>query len=150
MNDTTARRCLERFRAYAAAFETAYATNDWRVLEPHFTVEATSELNGNLVAGRDAVIASLRDGVAMFDRRFDSRTHRIIEGPEIQDGRVHIKTSGLYERAGIEPLELIGEEWFDFDGDRIARHVDNVVNFMEVMTYLGNHAGDLLPMVPYA
>lgn len=148
MNDTDARRCLDRFHAYAAAFETAYETGDWSVLVPHFTADATSELNGNPTTGCDAVIASLRNGVAMFDRRFDSRAHRLVEGPEMQDGRVHIKTAGRYERAGLEPLELIGEEWFTFDGDRIARHVDNVVNVVDVMTYLGQHNDALLPIVP--
>src|SRR5260221_2516 len=43
---------LERFRGFAAAFETAYATDDWTVLEPFLTEDVASELNGARVAGR--------------------------------------------------------------------------------------------------
>lgn len=143
---TADRRRLERFAAYAAAFETAYATDDWTVLEPHFTEDAVNELNGARVEGRPAVVAAFRDAVAMFDRRFDSRTMQIVEGPTIEDGVVHIKTHGVYRRNGVAPLELLGEEWFHFDGDRIARHVDNVVNVAEVMSFLGQHADALRPM----
>ena len=145
--ETNDRRRLERFAAYAAAFETAIATDDWPVLEPHFTEDATNELNGARVEGRPAVLASFRDAVAMFDRRFDSRTMQIVEGPAIQDGVVRIKTHGIYRRSGLAPLELVGEEWFHFDGDRIARHVDTVVNLAEVMTFLGQHADALRPMM---
>ena len=150
MNATDSQRCLDRFRAYAAAFETAFATNDWSVLAPYFTPDATSELNGDSVHGGDAIVATLRDAVAMFDRRFDSRQHRIVAGPEIRDGRVYMKAVVRYERAGLAPLEVIGEEWFTFDGDRIATHVDRVLNVADVMAYLGQHNDALLPFVPYA
>ena len=146
MNDRDAQR-LARFHAYAAAFETAYETDDWSVLEPFFTEDATSELNGAQVDGRPGVLRSFQDAVAMFDRRFDSRTMRFIEGPEIADGVVRIKTLGRYERAGVEPLELVGEEWFHFEGDRIKRHVDHVLNVADVMNYLARHADALRPMV---
>jgi hypothetical protein len=141
-------RRLERFAAYAAAFETAYATDDWSVLEPFFTEDATTELNGARVDGRPGVLRSFQEAVAMFDRRFDSRTMRFVEGPEISDGVVRIKTLGRYERAGLEPLELIGEEWFHFEGDRIQRHIDHVLNVAEVMAYLASHGEALRPLAP--
>jgi hypothetical protein len=40
-------------------------------------------------------------------------------------------------------LEVTGEEWFAFEGDRIKHHVDRVVNAPEVMEYLVRH-GDAL------
>ena len=146
MSDHDARR-LECFAAYAAAFERAYQTDDWSVLEPCFTEDASSELNGARVDGRPGVLRTFRDNVAMFDRRFDARTMRIVEGPEIRDGVVRIKTLGRYERAGLPPLDLIGEEWFHFEGDRIARHVDQVVNVAELMDYLARHGDGLKPIV---
>jgi len=144
MNDHDARR-LECFAAYAAAFERAYATDDWSLLEPYFTEDAASELNGARVDGRPGVLRAFRDNVAMFDRRFDARTMRIVEGPEITDGVVRIKTRGRYERAGLPALEVIGEEWFHFAGDRIQRHVDQVVNVADVMGYLARHNDALRP-----
>jgi hypothetical protein len=117
---------IDRFHAYAAAFESAYESDDWSLLEPYFTEDATSELNGARVDGRAAVLASFRDAVAMFDRRFDSRRMRITHGPAIEDGRVHIIAVVRYERAALAPLEVTGEEWFTFEGDRIKQHVIRV------------------------
>ncbi|HEY2388442.1 MAG TPA: hypothetical protein VGK30_15915 [Candidatus Binatia bacterium] len=140
------RRRIERVRGFADAFEAAYATDDWTVLEPFLTENASSELNGARVEGRAAVLDSFRVSCDAFDRRFDRRAMRIIEGPELQDGAVRIKTVNTYERAGLAPLELIGEEWFHFDGDRIARHVDQVVNGADVMTFLAEHGTALRPL----
>jgi hypothetical protein len=98
-----------------------------------------SELNGARVDGRAAVLASFRDAVGMFDRRFDSRRLRLTHGPTIEDGRV-ITAVARYEREALAPLELVGEEWFTFEGDRIKHHVDQVVNATEVMGYLARHA----------
>jgi hypothetical protein len=140
-----ASRALARFQEYAAAFETAYASDDWTVLTPFFTDDATSTLNGATVTGRDAVLASFRDGVAMFDRRFDTRALRITAGPTFADGRVFVRITARYGRTGIPALDLVGDEWFTFDGDRIASHVDEVVNGAAVMTYLAEHAAALRP-----
>ncbi len=139
-------RWIARFHAYADAFETAYASDDWSVLEPFFTEDATSELNGNRVDGRAAVIASFRTSVAMFDRRFDSRQMRLTSGPTVEDGRVHVKTRSRYERGPLAPLEILGEEWFTFEGDRIKHHVDQVLNLAEAMEYLAHHGDALRPM----
>jgi SnoaL-like domain len=143
MNETDNRHRLERFHAFADAFEAAYVTDDWTVLEPFLTDDVTSELNGTRVHGRDAVLESFREACAMFDRRFDSREMRFVEGPEVRDGVVRIKAVGTYRREGLEPLELIGEEWFHVEGDRIARHVDQVLNGAEAMGYLARHTADL-------
>ncbi len=133
-------------RDYAAAFETAYATDDWTVLEPFFTADATSELNGARVEGRAAVLDSFRNAVAAFDRRFDTRMMRIVEGPVVDGDAVRITAVGTYRREGLEPLELVGDEWFHFDGERIARHVDVVVNGAEVMRYLSENIDRLRPI----
>lgn len=146
MPATATHHWIERFDAYAAAFEAAYESDDWNVLEPYFTEDATSELNGARVDGRPAVLASFRDAVRMFDRRFDTRRPRITRGPAIEDGRVAITAVVRYERAGLPPLEIVGDEWFTFEGDRIKHHVDAVVNLAEVMAYLGNHNDALRPM----
>lgn len=142
-----AARLIERYRAYAAAFDAAYEHDDWTMLEPHFTEDATSELNGARVDGRAGILASFRDAVAMFDRRFDTRAPRYTQGPAAEDGRIHTTMVSRYERAGLPPLEVIGEEWFTFRGDRIAEHVDRVLNGAEVMGYLAQHADALRPYV---
>lgn len=146
MPATATHHWIECFNAYAAAFEAAYTSDDWSLLEPYFTEDATSELNGGRVDGRAGVLASFRDAVRMFDRRFDARRHRITRGPTIEDGRVAITAVVRYEREGLPPLEVVGDEWFTFEGERIQHHVDNVVNIAEVMAYLGDHGGALRAM----
>lgn len=146
MTDTDAHRTIARYRAYADAFEAAYATDDWSLLAPYFTADAVADLNGTRVQGRDAVLTAFRTAVTIFDRRFDSRRMALVRGPEIVAGRVHTKAVGRYERAALPPLELEGEEWFTFEGDRIAHHVDRVVNLPDVMAFLARHAGGLRPL----
>lgn len=145
---TTTDPRLGRTHDYAAAFEAAYASDDWMLLEPFFTPDATSELNGARVEGRAAVVDAFRNGVAAFDRRFDSRAMRIVEGPAVDGDAVRIRAVGTYRREGLPALELIGDEWFTFAGDRITRHVDVVVNLAEVMQYLSEYADRLRPMQP--
>ena len=139
----TDEQLLSRFHAYAAAFETAFASDDWSVLEPFFTEDAGNELNGGRVEGRPAVLQAFRDSVAMFDRRFDRRALRFVEGPVVEDGVVRLRAVVRYERRGRPALEVLGEEWFHFAGDRIRRHVDQVLNLDEVMGYLGRHGDGL-------
>jgi hypothetical protein len=142
----TDQQLLSRFHAYAAAFEAAFASDDWSVLEPFFTADASNQLNGGRVEGRPAVLQAFHDSVTMFDRRFDRRALRFVEGPVVEEGVVHLKTAVRYERRGLPALEVVGEEWFHFAGDRIQRHVDQVLNLDEVMTYLGQHGEGLRPL----
>lgn len=137
---------LACFEAYAAAFEAAFDSDDWTVLEPFFSEEASSELNGTRVEGRSAVLRSFRDSVTMFDRRFDGRARRCVEGPVVQDGVVRLRAVTRYERRGLPALEVIGEEWFHFAGDRVQRHVDRILNLDEVMGYLARHGEALRPV----
>ena len=137
---------LSLFDAYAAAFEAAFDSNDWTVLEPFFTEDASSELNGTRVEGRSAVLQSFHDSVTMFDRRFDGRALRFVEGPVVEDGVVRLKAVTRYERRGLPTLEVVGEEWFHFAGDRIQRHLDQVLNLDEVMGYLALHGDALRPL----
>jgi len=142
----TDEQLLSRFHAYAAAFETAFASDDWSVLEPFFTEDAGNELNGGRVEGRSAILRAFRDSVTMFDRRFDRRALRFVDGPAVEDGVVHLKAAVRYERRGLPALEVLGEEWFHFVGDRIQRHVDQVLNLDAVMTYVAEHNDALRPL----
>ena len=145
MTDTIA-----RYHAYAAAFEAAYASDDWSRLEPYFTPDAVADLNGTVVRGRDAVLTAFHTAVTIFDRRFDARRLRLVEGPTREGGRVHTKAAAVYERAGLPALELRGEEWFTFAGDRICHHVDRVLNLPDVMAFLASHAAALRPFAATA
>lgn len=137
------------FLNYALALETAYFTREWKVIEPYFTEDAVSEIQGalfpNRSEGREAVLAAFKNSCDQFDRRFDSREPRFLEPPVQIEGGVYIKFVITFHRHGLPPLNLEGEEWDYFRGDRIERHIERFSNEHEVDEFLERHSGQLLP-----
>jgi len=134
---------LERFNAYAEAFEVAYESDDFSVLEPFFTEGAVYETIadpplGGCQEGRDAVFAYLKSSVASFDRSFEKRELVVLEGPVVRGNEVWMKWCANYQSEGLPPLAIEGEETATFEGDRICRLEDrwspeaekNVVEYM--------------------
>ena len=142
----------QRFLGYAAAFEVAYATDDWSHLDPFFTEDAVYETLaeppfGNRSEGREAVKAAFKQIVAGFDRRFDSRAVEIVEGPIDRNGSVWFRWAATYTLAGAPPLRMQGEETAVFAGDRIRRLEDRIAaaDGQQVLEYLAQHGGKLKP-----
>ena len=84
---------IDRYLAYAAAFEEVYLSDDWSQLEPFFTEDAVYNFVapvpfGGTYEGRAAVLAQFKNSVNGLDRRFDSRTVEVLEGPSEKDGAV--------------------------------------------------------------
>jgi len=120
---------IPRFGAYAAAFEKAYAGDEWSLVEPFFTEDAAydaglPELLGGRVEGRAAVLGYFRDVLDRFDRRFASRRVELLEGPRESGGSVWIKGRAIYTAAGAPDLVFDLEETAHFEGDRIRLLVD--------------------------
>jgi len=120
---------VERFGAYAAAFEKAYAENDWASLEPFFHEDAEYDaglpgLLGGVVAGRDAILAWFDRVLNGFDRRFESRTVSLLEGPEMRDGAVWLRGRAAYTARGAPDLAFDLEETARFEDGRIRRLAD--------------------------
>jgi len=135
---------LERFNAYAEAFEVAYESDDFSILEPFFTEGAVYETLadpplGGRQEGRDAIFAYMKISVAGFDRRFEKRELVVLEGPEVRGNEVWMKWCANYQSEGLPPLALEGEETATFEGDRICRLEDRwsseagktVIEYME-------------------
>jgi len=120
---------LARFGAYAAAFEKAYATNDWSVLEPFFTEDAVYEVGlgpplGGRFEGRAAILRYFERVVDGFDRRFASRAVALLEPPRENGASVWIRGSATYRGPGVPDFVLELEESAEFEGDRIRRLED--------------------------
>jgi hypothetical protein len=121
---------IPRFAEYAAAFEKAYESDDWSLIEPFFTEDAVYEVPdlpppfGPRVAGRDAILAYFPRVLDAFDRRFASRSVGILEGPHAEGDRVRVRGSATYTAPGVPDLRFALEETAHFDGDRICRLVD--------------------------
>jgi len=109
---------VERYLAYADDFEKTYADDDWDRLTQYFTEDATYTGEPEDAHGRAAVLAKLRAGVDAFDRQMDSR--RIdFAAPRDNGGTVEVRWAGTYTKSGCPDLILTGEEFAEFEGDRI-------------------------------
>jgi hypothetical protein len=109
---------LERYRAYADAFEESFVDDDWSRIESFFTEDAVYEGDPD-ARGRDAVLAKLKGGVDAFDRRMDSRTPDF-QTPTVDGDTLSMKWSVAYTKAGLPDLVITGVETAVFEGDRIA------------------------------
>ena len=109
---------LDRYLAYADAFEESYRDDDWSRLEVYFTPGAIYE--GEPAArGRAAVLAKLKAAVDGFDRRMDSRTPDFAR-PTVNGNTLTMKWSVSYSKKGVPDLVISGVETAEFEGDRIA------------------------------
>lgn len=143
---------VELFKKYAAAFEVAYKTDNWELIEPYFADDAVYHVAGGPplgghYEGRAAVIQFLKDSVHGFDQRFDQRIPTMLEGPELRDGKVWIRWRIVYKREGLPDLEV--------DGQEMATVVDDEITLLEdiyeagqmerLKSYFEKHQGKLLP-----
>jgi hypothetical protein len=141
---------IPRFAEYAAAFEKAYASDDWSLLEPYFTEDAVYDVAlgpplGGRHEGRAAILAFFRDIVSRFDRRFESRALTLLEGPRDEGDSVWIRGRATYGAPGLPDFELELEERAIFRGDRIARLEDRYdpAKEAELKAYLAEHGAKL-------
>ena len=114
---------LERYQAYAAAFEESFDDDDWSRIESYFTENAVYEGDPD-AEGRDAVLAKLKGGVDAFDRKMDSRAPDF-ETPTVDGDTLTMKWTVTYTKAGKPDLVISGVETAVFEGDRIARLRDD-------------------------
>ncbi len=144
---------VERFEKYAADFEVAFENDDWSLVGRHFSEDAVYETlagppMGGCHEGRDAVLASMKQTLDGFDRRFDSREVVFTEGPEMRGGKVWLRARVIYAVAGAPDLVLEGEETATFDGDGITRLEDDYPEGVSdvVLQYLNAHGAKLRPV----
>ena len=138
------------FAAYAAAFEKAYVSDDWSLVEPFFTEEAIYEIAldppmGGCFEGRAAILAYFKAILDQFDRRFESREIALLEGPKEDGVSVWIRGSATYRAEGVPDFVLELEETVSFEGDRICRLEDHYEPEMKqgIDTYLKEHGEKL-------
>ncbi len=144
---------VERFTAYAAAFEDAYASDDWSKLDPFFTEDAVYETLadppfGGSIAGREAIKTHFKQICAGFDRRFDSRAVELLTPPVDRGGAVWFRWAAIYTLAGAPALRMEGEETAVFAGDRIRRLEDRMppATLQGTQAYLVEHGAKLKPL----
>ena len=138
------------FAAYAGAFEKAFVSDDWSLVEPFFTEDAIYEVTldppmGGRFEGRAAILAYFKDVLDRFDRRFESREIALLEGPKEDGESVWIRGSATYRTKGIPDFVLDLEETAYFEDDRIRRLEDRYEPVMKqrISSYLKEHGEKL-------
>ena len=110
---------VDRYLAYAEAFELSYEDDDWSRLEAYFTENATYLGEPENAEGRAAVLGKLKGGVDSFDRKMDSRTPDF-QTPTADGNTIHMDWKVTYSKADCPDLAISGHETAVFEGDRIA------------------------------
>lgn len=144
---------IPHFARYAAAFEEAYASDDWSIVEPFFTEDAVYEVTlrppmGGRFEGREAILAYFKRVLDGFDRRFASREVALVEGPRESEGSVWLRGSARYTAEGVPDLSFELEETAWFDGERIRRLEDRYAasEVERMQAYAARH-GDALGLL---
>jgi ketosteroid isomerase-like protein len=122
---------LEVFLHYAAAFETAYATDKWQPVRECFADDAVYEVEGSppfagTWKGGDEIVRHLIESVNSFDRTYDERALEVLEGPEMRDGAVFIRWGGVYKKKGQDDLRIKGTEYAWIKDGKIQRLKDGM------------------------
>lgn len=148
---------IPAFAAYAAAFEKAYESDDWSVVEPCFAPDAVYEVGleppfGGRFEGRDAILAYFRRVLDGFDRRMGSRRVELLEGPREEGDSVWIRGRAAYSEApGLPALDFELEEivWLtgeDAEGGRRIRRLEDrydAATREQLDAYVRSHATQL-------
>jgi hypothetical protein len=151
MNSNASQNPTAAFIAYAEAFEVGFASRDWKPVDDLMTddvvwsLENMPEPLGGTHVGRGDVLDAIRVSTDSFDRRFDRREPRIVEGPREIPGGIHITWAVTYERDGLEPFVLLGEEWDLFRDGKLSLHRENIHNMGDALAFMAMHDGALRP-----
>jgi hypothetical protein len=150
----TAPTQLERFFSYVRAFELAYLTDDWTLLEPHFadgcwhTVAGGGPFGDGGPPGRANAIAGLRQSVHDVDRRFDARIPHILAGPVTRPDGIWMRFGVTLRREGLPELFVTGDHLVRFEDGRIAKIEETLPPDVagRVAAYLAEHDAALRPV----
>ena len=101
---------LQRFFAYAQAFEKTYVDDDWTRIEPYFAEDAVYRVVGSTswdceVRGRSRIAAAIRKFVNEFDRKC-TRTIRPAGKPFVGADTVRVFGSASYTIGDSDELVL--------------------------------------------
>jgi ketosteroid isomerase-like protein len=122
---------IPRFATYAAAFEDAYNSDDWKPIAPFFAQDAVYEIPGmpapigGRFEGRDAILAYFKRVLDGFDRRFATREVSLVRAPSEAGSAVSIRGRVVYTSPHAPSLEFELDEIATFDPEgRIVRLED--------------------------
>jgi hypothetical protein len=141
---------VERYLAYAVAFEQAYHSDDWTAVAAFFTEDAVYDVPldpplGGHFEGRAAILAYFKEILDRLDRRFETRKGAILEGPRADGESVWMRGRVVYGAVGVPDALVELEEVAHFEGDRIRRLADHYdyATKRRIADYLAAYGGRL-------
>jgi hypothetical protein len=140
---------MQSFIKYAMAFEEAYASDDWKVVDDlladniSWVVEGVEAPIGGIFFGREPVINAMRSSCNTFDRRFDTRLPATTATPIEIPGGVYFPFTVTYRHPGLPDAHLNGLEWDFFVDGKLALHREIILNAQEVLAFVETHDAKL-------
>ena len=135
---------VERYKAYADAFEETFVDDDWSRLEPFFTENASYSPGRQTATGRDAAFALLKEGIDGFDRKMGGREIEFLS-MTAQGNEVHAPWRATFTRDDLPPISFSALEIARFEGDRIAELRDEwePVGLQVLQDWMAEHGAKL-------
>ena len=140
------------FLNYAEAFEVGFASRDWTHVDRVMTddviwsVADTEAPVGGTHVGRAPSLDAIRVSTDNFDRRFDRREPRVVEGPREIPGGIHMTWEVTYSREGLAPFVLVGEEWDFFRDGKLELHRERIHNMEAALAFVAENNAALVPV----
>ena len=109
--------------------EVRQASDDFDRIAPFFAAAAHHAVMGAAPlgaddAGRERVVAGLRESVHRIDRRFDTRIAEVLDGPSLRSDGIWIRFGLTLRRTGLPDLRLEGEHLTAYDGEGRIERID--------------------------
>lgn len=120
---------LTRFMQYAADFEKTLGDDDWTRLRPYFAADAVYEVRaetfGCRLTGPEAIFTGMKKSLDGFDRKFEGRTLKVTEGPELDGDWLRMAWVVTYRKTGKTPYVLRGRSAVRYRDGAIVELVDS-------------------------
>lgn len=109
-------KTFEIFQSYANAFEHAYDTDDWNVVEDHFADDIcflvlARPVTTIRIEGKESVLSFFKTNLDAVDRRFPTKRQRQnISKLEVNGNYIELNSSAIYTTPDGTKIELTYEE----------------------------------------
>ncbi len=147
---------LRTLLAYLEAFEVAYDSDDWSVLDPYFSADATYSVEGappftGTWKTRAAIQTQFRKICNEFDRRFDERIVSETGRPRLRGDEILFGWQATYKLKGAPDFLLMGDSSARIADGRITELKDIISpeNCNGGEAYLQNYDQKLKPIGAY-
>lgn len=105
---------LKTLVAYLEAFEQAYTSDNWNLIDPYFTADASYRVDGGPPfsghwSSLEGIKTQFKTILDEFDRRFDERIPELLGRPKLKEDAILFEWKATYKLAGVPDFVLVGK-----------------------------------------